>query len=218
MKKVLAINASPRQEWNTAQTLEKALQGAASTGAQTRLVHLYELDFKGCASCFACKRHQNNAALCSLKDDLQPLLREVMESHVLILGTPIYFGDVTAGTRAFLERLFFMNYTYDPQHPTKCQRSIVSGMICTMNITESMMQDWGYPAVIQRSLDYFAKFLRAPSQWLPITDTLQFPDYSKYMSSFFDPVHKARMREEKFPADLEAAYQFGLQLALAAQE
>jgi len=45
--KVLAINGSPRKKWNTATLLEKALEGAASLSADTELVHLYDLDYKG---------------------------------------------------------------------------------------------------------------------------------------------------------------------------
>ena len=52
---ILAINGSPRKKWNTATLLEKALEGAAAQGATTELVHLYDLDYKGCTSCFACK-------------------------------------------------------------------------------------------------------------------------------------------------------------------
>jgi multimeric flavodoxin WrbA len=53
--KVLAINGRPRKTWNTAMLLQKALEGAASHGGETELGHLYDLDFKGCTSCFACK-------------------------------------------------------------------------------------------------------------------------------------------------------------------
>jgi multimeric flavodoxin WrbA len=53
--KVMAFNGSPRKKWNTATLLEKALEGAASQGAETELIHLYDLDFKGCISCFAYK-------------------------------------------------------------------------------------------------------------------------------------------------------------------
>ena len=54
--KLLAFNGSPRKKWNTAQLLDHALKGAESEGAKTRLYHLYDLDFNGCISCFACKR------------------------------------------------------------------------------------------------------------------------------------------------------------------
>ena len=48
--KVIAINGSPRKKWNTATMLEKALEGATSEGAETELIHLYDLNFKGCTS------------------------------------------------------------------------------------------------------------------------------------------------------------------------
>ena len=50
--KVIAFNGGPRKNWNTAMLLEKALEGAKSQGAETELIHLYELNYKGCISCF----------------------------------------------------------------------------------------------------------------------------------------------------------------------
>ena len=55
--KAIAINGSPRKDWNTATLLKKSLEGAASVGAETELINLYFLSFKGCYSCFACKRN-----------------------------------------------------------------------------------------------------------------------------------------------------------------
>ena len=54
--RAIAVNGSPRKNWNTASLLEHALSGATKDGAETELVHLYDLDFKGCISCFACKK------------------------------------------------------------------------------------------------------------------------------------------------------------------
>lgn len=213
MKKAIGINASPRKNWNTAQAVQKALEGAASTGMETRLVHLYDLDFKGCSSCFACKRHEKNAATCVIKDDLQPLLEEVMNADVLILGSPVYFGDLTACTRAFMERLLFMSYTYDTAAPSKFTSSIAAGLICTMGAPDEIVKEWGYTAVFERAVRSLSIVMNGPAEWLAVTDTLQFPDYAKYMSAMFDPKHKARMRKEKFPADLEAAFKFGAKLA-----
>ena len=41
----MAFNGSPRKKWNTATLLNKALEGAASQGAETEIVHLYDLKF-----------------------------------------------------------------------------------------------------------------------------------------------------------------------------
>lgn len=43
--KVIAINGSPRKNWNTATRLKNVLSGAKSAGAETEIVHLYDLDF-----------------------------------------------------------------------------------------------------------------------------------------------------------------------------
>ena len=48
---------------------------------------------------------------------------------------------------------------------------------------------------------------------LTVTDTYQFHDYSKYVSSAFDPEEKARRRREEFPKDCEKAFAMGAGLA-----
>lgn len=57
--KAIAVNGSPRRNWNTATLLRKALDGAKSVGADTELIHLYDMQYRGCISCFACKRKDN---------------------------------------------------------------------------------------------------------------------------------------------------------------
>ena len=110
---VIAINGGPRKKWNTAMMLEKALEGAASKGAGTELIHLYDLEYKGCISCFACKkRGGDNYGRCGVKDDLTAVFAEIEKADALILGSPIYFGDVTGALRSFLERLLFQYHVY----------------------------------------------------------------------------------------------------------
>ena len=71
-KTVLAVNGSPRRKGNTAELLRRILEGAQSAGAATELVNLYDLDFKGCISCFSCKRKDRPHGVCAMKDDLSP--------------------------------------------------------------------------------------------------------------------------------------------------
>jgi len=75
--KVLAINGSARTKCSTATLLNNALEGAASRGAETELVHLYKLNFKGCISCFACKLINGESyGRCAVNDDLTPILKK----------------------------------------------------------------------------------------------------------------------------------------------
>ena len=137
MTKILAVNASPRKNWNTAIALEKALEGAAEAGADTKLVHLHGMRFTGCVSCFSCKRIEKNADICVVKDDLRPLLEEALAADALIVGSPIYFSNLSAYAVAFLERLLFANATYSANPPSKFAGSVTSALICTMNVTEA---------------------------------------------------------------------------------
>ena len=58
--KAIFINGSPRKEWNTFKALESAMKGAQDAGAECELVNHYDIDFKGCKSCFACKIKNSN--------------------------------------------------------------------------------------------------------------------------------------------------------------
>ena len=56
MKKVIILNGSPRKIFNTAQLLKEVQKGAESTGAEVEYFNLYDYNFLGCRSCFACQR------------------------------------------------------------------------------------------------------------------------------------------------------------------
>jgi multimeric flavodoxin WrbA len=106
--KVMAFNGSPTKKWNTATLLEKALEGTSSHGTETNLIHLYDLNYKGCISCFACKAIGGKSyGRFAVKDDLALLLKTVLVVQSLIFWSPIYYGTVTGQKRSFMERLFF---------------------------------------------------------------------------------------------------------------
>ena len=83
--RAIFINGSPRKNKNTAQMLEAAMKGAQEAGADVEMIHLYGLNYKGCMSCFLCKRKGNTAnGLCGFKDELQPVLEKVINADVLV--------------------------------------------------------------------------------------------------------------------------------------
>lgn len=72
-------------------------------------IHLYELNYKGCISCFARKtKNGQSYRMCAVKDDLTSILKKVKEVDAIILGSPIYFGMVTGEMRSFMERLMYV--------------------------------------------------------------------------------------------------------------
>ena len=109
MKKIIAINASPRVNWNTATMVREAAKGAEAAGAQVEVIDLYRLDaFTGCVSCFGCKLDPNRGK-CIYRDGLAPVLEKIRQADGVIFGSPNYLGDLSAGFRALFERLVRMH-------------------------------------------------------------------------------------------------------------
>ncbi|MDR1979327.1 MAG: flavodoxin family protein [Synergistaceae bacterium] len=212
MKRVIAINGGPRKNWNTGTLLRRALDGAESAGAETETVHLYDLNFRGCVSCFSCKRVESyRNGRCAMRDDLSPVLERVMESDALIMGSPIYLWDVTGELRSFLERLVFMNLAYDLEHRSVTDKKISCGLIYTMNVPEDAMKGHGYTAMFESHVRLM-KILGGGVEYMTSCDTYQFDDYSKYHAPMFDEPHKRTWREKQFPADCQNAYRMGARL------
>ena len=211
--KVMAFNGSPRKKWNTATLLAKALEGAASQGAETELIHLYELNFKGCISCFECKTIGGKSyGRCAVKDELTPVLQRVEEADAIILGSPIYFGTVSGEMHSFMERLLFPFLTYTEPPRSLFPRKIPTGFIYTMNVTEEIAKDWGYSQHFDKNALYL-QIIFGTSESLFCFDTCQFKDYSKVVAERFDPDHKAKRRQEIFPQDCQKAFEMGVRFA-----
>jgi multimeric flavodoxin WrbA len=210
--KVIAVNGSPRKEWNTATLLKEVLKGAESKGAETRLIHLYELNYKGCNSCFACKRTNNDLnGLCAVKDGLTGVLQEILACDALILGSPIYFGDVSGEMRSFMERLLFPNISYGMEQRSVFTGKISTRFIYTMNVNEEQVKMTNYQSVFRHN-ENLLQILNGGTESLFSYDTYQFKDYSQYDASRFDPVKKEKSRNEQFPLDCQRAYQMGVEL------
>ena len=211
--KLLAINGSPRKTWNTAMLLQKSMEGAASQGAATELIHLYDLTFKGCMSCFACKTKEGESyGRCAIKDDLTPIFKKVLETDVLILGSPIYFGSVTGEIQSFLERLQFPFLTYTDPPASIFPGKLRTGFIFTLGADESMAKERGFDARIAMH-EFILKMIFGNSETLSCYDTYQFEDYSKVFAPRWDPEKKAKRRAEVFPKDCERAFEMGKRLA-----
>jgi multimeric flavodoxin WrbA len=214
--KVIAVNGSPRKTWNTATLLQKALDGARSVGAQTEFIHLYDLNFKGCISCFTCKRKGAvHAGRCAMRDDLTNVLERILGCDVLLLGSPIYFGNITGEMDSFLERLLFSNLSYNSTcHRSVFQGKLSSGFIYTMNAPEEFLKQTNYQeAVFHHYRDLLQRLFNGTSEFLLSTDTYQFVDYSKYEASNFNEKHKSQVRAEQFPIDSQKAFDMGVRLA-----
>ena len=210
--KAIGVNGSPRKKWNTATLLENALEGAASQGARTELVYLYELDYKGCISCFGCKKKNGKSyGKCAVKDGLTAVLKRVREADVIILGSPIYFGTVTGEMRSFLERLFFPLFTYTNPRGSLFSKKVRTAFIYTLGATKKLARDRGFDKHIGAT-ERLMQMILGASETLCSYDTYQFQDYSKVHAPCFDAQKKARVQAEVFPMDCEKAFRMGARL------
>jgi len=210
--KIMAFNGSPRKKWNTATLLKKALEGAASREAETELIHLYDLNYKGCISCFACKTIGGESyGKCVVQDDLTSVFSRVEQTDAIILGSPIYWGTVSGEMKSFMDRLLFQYLTYTDPPGSLFPNKIKTAFIYTMNVTEEIMKEWGYEVNFNR-YEVALRRIFGESEYMCCFDTYQFDDYSKVLATRFDPVKKKKRHEEVFPLDCQKAFDMGVRL------
>jgi len=216
--RAIAVNGSPRKNWNTAILLENVMAGAASAGVETEIIHLYDHAYQGCRSCFACKLIGGKSyGRCAAQDGLTSILERIASCDVLVLGSPVYLDTETGEMRSFMERLLFPYMTYTPGYASIALKRIQTALVYTMNINEEELRSSTPGALIPESKRLMICVFGA-CEVLCCTDTLQFDDYSRYVSSVWDAEAKARRRQTVFPQDCARAYELGVRLAARAGE
>jgi multimeric flavodoxin WrbA len=210
--KIFGINGSPRKGWNTHLLVKEVLKGASEKGAETELINLYDLNFRGCISCLGCKvKGSSKIGRCVIKDGLSPVLDKLHNSDGFIIGSPIYINEVTAVVRALFERLTFQYLSYNAGYPTTFSRKIRTGFIFTTNVSEAAYDQIGYTS---RFVGYKTMLERifGASEYLVSGETLMVNNYDKYEMSSFNEANRKKRREEVFPKHMEAARTFGMRL------
>lgn len=214
--KFIGINGSPRKGWNTSTLVSQALEGAKSEGADIEIIDLYDLNYKGCTSCFACKRKGVAVKSCVANDELKPVLEKIRDCDGLILGSPIYFGNITGEMQSFLERLMFPYFSYEGKE-SSFLKDICTAFIYTMNVPESMIEDIGLDKLFNFQA-HILEMVFSHSSSLLSTETYQFDDYSKYAVTMFSAEERAKRRETVFVEDCKKAFELGANLAKIMRE
>ena len=206
MKKIIAINGSPRSGWNTDILVREAAAGAASAGAEAEIIDLYKLEkFTGCISCFGCKT-EAHLGKCICRDGLADVLEKIHTADGLILGSPVYLGDVSAGLRALFERLVFQYISYKLDPPNYNSQKIPVVFILTSGAPEGCYAD-----LLKRYMGSLETFV-GPTQTLVSADTLQVSNYDRYNWTMFNPDKKKERRDTVFPQERQAAFTLGVNM------
>ena len=209
MKKIFIIDGGPRKNFNTASMLQKFAEGASSVSDQieVKTVRLYGMDYKGCMSCMACKIKGKASNVCKYKDALTPILEEIAQSDGLVMGSPIYFGDVTGQMRTFLERLAFPWLSYNDYSMTAPKRMPVV-LMETMNGTPERNNSQGYG-----SMEYCITAALGEPERLIAYNTYQVKNYDRFELASFSEEAKRQWRDEHWEQDLQKAFEAGRRMA-----
>lgn len=100
MVKIVGIVGSPRNEGNTSILVKEALKAAENVGADTQLINIGLMDIQPCIACDICK----STGECSIYDDMQSIIDEIITAKGIIIGSPVYFGSMTSQTKMFMDR------------------------------------------------------------------------------------------------------------------
>ena len=208
-KKIMIIDGGPRKNFNTASMLQKFAEGAKAVGGdiEVKTVRLYGMDYKGCMSCMACKIKGRASNVCKWKDALTSILEEIAGADGLVLGSPIYFGQITGQMQAFLERLAFPWLSYNDYSLTAPRRMPVV-LVETMNGLPDNHNSRGYGPMEL----CIAKALGEPEHIIAY-NTYQVKSYDRFELAGFSEEAKREYRDEHWEQDLQKAYDAGKRMA-----
>ena len=212
MKKVVVVNGSPRKNWNTDTLLKKVADGAQSQGAEVKMFYLYDLKFTGCRGCMACKlKGGKSLGRCAIKDDLTTVLNEAHDADAVVMGSPIYWHELSGMMRCFIERFLFQYLNYDdPSKPLSTEKN--TALVCTMNMPAEHFESYGYDKKLSAYEELFTQFFKHCSILYSI-ETLQVKDYSKYHLALIDGNARQHRHETVFPEECQKAFELGVSLA-----
>lgn len=101
-RRVLVITGSMRRG-NSDALAEAFAKGAAEAGHDVEVVRLASLDMGFCRGCDYCQTHDG---ACVLRDDAADLLDKVEAADVIALATPVYYYNVSATMKTFIDRTY----------------------------------------------------------------------------------------------------------------
>jgi multimeric flavodoxin WrbA len=210
--KLIAVCGSARKQGNTANMLHQVIDGANSVGAETEFVNLFDLNYKGCISCYACKlKNSKSFGHCTVNDELKPLLERIEQTDVIVLGSPIYYGNLSGQMRSFTDRLLFQYLDYGGVGKGPRPKNFRSALIATMNGNDESYVKRG----VKDTLSTFSEIMShtlGSCELLTLTDTALFDDYSKYVYLMPDKEEKSNRVNKISAAHLQQAFDFGVRL------
>ncbi|PKG33280.1 flavodoxin family protein [Methanoregula sp.] len=125
MTKVIAINGSPRKDGNTSILARTIFAELEKEGIETELIQLGGKKIHGCTACMKC--FENRDGKCTIDNDMvNTIIEKMREADGIILGSPVYFLDVTAEMKALIDRAGFVSYANEFPLRNKIGNAVVA--------------------------------------------------------------------------------------------
>jgi multimeric flavodoxin WrbA len=105
VKRFLGVVGSPRKKGNTHILVSRIFEGARNEGATGEILFLNDLHIQECDGCHVCWKGKP----CTKKDDMNRIYPKIIESDVIVFGTPVYWYGPTALMKGFIDRLVYFN-------------------------------------------------------------------------------------------------------------
>ncbi len=102
MKKLVAFIGSPRKNANTYNIVQEIAKGAQEAGAEVKIYNLKDMKLDACLGCFYCRKKET----CVLKDDMTEVYEDMKDASAVVIGAPIYFGQVNGLVKNLMDRMF----------------------------------------------------------------------------------------------------------------
>lgn len=210
--KLIAICGSARKQGNTSKMLHQVIEGAKSVGAETEFVNLFDLNYKGCTSCYACKlKNSKSYGHCIQNDELKPLLERIEQSDVIVIGSPIYYGNLSGQMRSFTDRLLFQYLDYGARGTGPKPKNFKTALITTMNGSDEDCIERGVKDTLNVLTEIFSHTLGS-CELLNLTNTVMFDDYSKYVYEMPDIEEKSNRVEKISAENMKKTFDLGVRL------
>ncbi len=134
--KVVAFNGSPREDGNTTILINHVFRELEKEGVEIELVQLSGKKIHGCITCFKCFETKDQR--CAVKDDFaNECIEKMIKAEGIILGSPVYFTDVTAEMKALIDRAGFVSMANGGMYRNKVGAAVVavrrSGAVHTLD-------------------------------------------------------------------------------------
>lgn len=101
-KKVLILSSSPRKNGNSDTLCHNLMSGAKDSGNEVVEIFINDKNINYCKACAYCEKHNG---VCTIKDDMVDIIKEIFASDVIVFASPVYFYSLSGQMKTFIDRL-----------------------------------------------------------------------------------------------------------------